>query len=416
MSTELNDPLKTQGANPVGIDSMLPLPLLGTVVAVQANYYHVQLDALGESGVRLRRERAAEQSQEPGGTRESGVASGSDSTQATTSNQPSIVPLMLLCTRRSRLKKMGQRVMVGDRVEVEEPDWDGGRGAIAQVLPRRTELDRPPVANADQLLLVFALVEPTLDPHQLSHFLIKAETTHLQIGLCLNKRDLVTVEERDQWRDRLQQWGYAPVFISVHKAMGMADLAKRLDDRVTIVSGPSGVGKSSLINWLVPNSGLRVASVSGKLGRGRHTTRHVELFELPTGGLLADTPGFNQPDLDCAPEDLANYFPEAQARLAVARCQFSDCLHREEPNCVVRGDWERYAHYLNFLEEAIARQEALNKLGDSEATMKRKSDRDGEQYEPKLEPKKYRRPSRRVQQQTLQGMRYDLKDASLDGD
>ncbi|MBW4690292.1 MAG: small ribosomal subunit biogenesis GTPase RsgA [Lyngbya sp. HA4199-MV5] len=386
MSADLDAP-RPQGANHADPGFSVSVPLLGTVLAVQANYYHVKLDVIGEAGGR--RQKA-----------EGGKA----------------LPVMLLCTRRSRLKKIGQRVMVGDRVEVEEPDWEGGRGAIAQVLPRRSMLDRPPVANADQLLLVFALVEPMLDPHQLSHFLVKAETTQLQVCLCLNKSDLATEDERDRWRVRLQEWGYAPILMSVQQAIGLAEVEAQLGDRVTIVSGPSGVGKSSLINWLVPHSDLRVAAVSGKLGRGRHTTRHVELFELPAGGLLADTPGFNQPDLDCAPEALATCFPEARARLATANCQFSDCLHRDEPNCVVRGDWERYEHYLSFLEDAIARQEALNKLGDSESTMKRKSDRDGEQYEPKLETKKYRRPSRRVQQQTLQNMRYDLKDASLDGD
>jgi ribosome biogenesis GTPase / thiamine phosphate phosphatase len=405
MSSELNNPLNVQGAtdlqDAIGRErgSKQPTSILGTVLAVQANYYHVQLDFGQESAVSGRSTIARQD-----GEVVQAASRGLD------------IPMMLLCTRRSRLKKIGQRVMVGDRIEVEEPDWDGGRGAIAQVLPRRSELDRPPVANADQLLLVFAMVEPTLDPHQLSHFLIKAETTPLQVCLCLNKSDLATAAERDHWRSRLQQWGYTPILISVHRDLGIAALNAQLADRITVVSGPSGVGKSSLINRLVPTSDLRVATVSGKLGRGRHTTRHVELFELPTGGLLADTPGFNQPDLDCAPEDLANCFPEARARLAVTRCHFSDCLHRDEPDCVVRGDWERYEHYLHFLEAAIARQDALNKLGDSEATMKRKSDREGEQYEPKLETKKYRRPSRRVQQQTLQNMRYDLKDASLDGD
>ncbi|MBD2035144.1 small ribosomal subunit biogenesis GTPase RsgA [Leptolyngbya sp. FACHB-321] len=388
MSSHVNDHLniysKAEPENPTA-------RLWGIVLAVQANYYHVQLDAVQRS------------------------ADSNDNALSTMACKLP-VPQMLLCTRRSRLKKIGQRVMVGDRVEVVEPDWDGGRGAIAQVLPRQSELDRPPVANADQLLLVFAMVEPTLDPHQLSHFLVKAETTQLQVCLCLNKSDLASADEREHWQKRLQQWGYTPFLISVHQTWGLIDLEAQLGDRITIVSGPSGVGKSSLINRLVPSSDLRVASVSGKLGRGRHTTRHVELFELPAGGLLADTPGFNQPDLDCAPEDLANYFPEARARLAMASCQFSNCLHKDEPNCAVRGDWERYEHYLHFLEESIVRQEALNKLSNSESTLKRKSDRAGEQYEPKLETKKYRRPSRRVQQQTLQGMRYDLKDASLDGD
>lgn len=342
-------------------------PLTGIVLAVQANYYQVQLDRPG----------------------------GSDGGLTSTST--------LLCTRRSRLKKLGQQVMVGDRVEIEEPDWAGSRGAIAQVLPRHSELDRPPVANADHVLLVFALEQPTLDPHQLSRFLIKAESTGLQVSLCLSKSDLVSVAEHAEWRSRLGEWGYQPILISVHQQAGLTDLYKLLTHRMTIVSGPSGVGKSSLINLLVPQADLRVAAVSGKLGRGRHTTRHVELFELPQGGLLADTPGFNQPELVSTPAELAAYFPEIRQRLSHDRCQFNDCLHRDEPDCVVRGDWERYEHYLEFLDEAIARQHLLERMGDAESNLKLKSKRQGrEQYEPKLESKKYRRQSRRTQHQALQ--------------
>lgn len=346
-----------------------PSPLLGTVLAVQANYYQVRLDV---------------QKSAP----------------------------HLLCTRRARLKKIGQQVMVGDRVEIEEPDWGGVRGAIANVLPRQTVLERPPVANAQQILLVFALEEPTLDPFQLSHFLVKAESTGLDVWLCLNKSDLLTPKQLTQWRDRLSGWGYKPVFISVRTGTGLQELSTQHNQKITVVAGPSGVGKSSLINQLIPTANLRVGAVSGKLGRGRHTTRHVELFELPTSGLLADTPGFNQPDLDCTPDELAYYFPEARQRLAVASCQFSDCLHRDEPNCAVRGEWERYEHYLEFLQEAIARTEQLNQQGDPESSLKLKTKGKGQsQYEPKLETKKYRRPSRRTQQQALQELYQDAEES-----
>lgn len=340
--------------------------LTGTVLSVQANYYWVKLHH--------------------------------PPTEPDVQN-----PSTLLCTRRTRLKKIGQQVMVGDRVLVEEPDWAGGRGAIAQVFPRQTELDRPPIANADQLLLVFALEEPTLDPVQLSRFLVKAESTGLLVCLCLNKSDLVTAAAQEEWRDRLQAWGYDPLFVSVYKKMGLEAVQARLQEQITVVSGPSGVGKSSLINHLIPSAEMRVGAVSGKLGRGRHTTRHVELFELPMGGLLADTPGFNQPDLDCTPVELAGYFPEVRQRLAKNSCQFSDCLHRDEPNCAVRGDWERYDYYLMFLDEAIHYQESLDKTRDAESTTKVKVGEAGQHHaEPKLETKKYRRPSRRSQKQALQ--------------
>ncbi|WAL59436.1 small ribosomal subunit biogenesis GTPase RsgA [Thermocoleostomius sinensis] len=354
--------------------------ILGTVLAVQANFYWVQLD----------------QTQPP---------DRPSSTFLTATSQSPIPTTHLLCTRRTRLKKIGQQVMVGDRVEIEDPDWAGGRGAIAQVFPRKTQLDRPPIANVDQILLVFALAEPMLDPCQLSRFLVKAESTGLAICLCLSKRDLVPLEDAQQWCDRLRTWGYEPLLISLLDETGLETVPARLNQQTTVVSGPSGVGKSSLINRLIPKADLRVGAVSGKLGRGRHTTRHVELFQLPTGGLLADTPGFNQPDLDCAPAELAYYFPEARQRLATARCQFGDCLHRDEPNCAVRGDWERYDYYLMFLDEVLVRQEAIDQTRDAESTTKVKIRGDGQlQTEPKLATKKYRRPSRRKQKQQLQDL------------
>lgn len=352
-------------------------PLLGTVVAIQANYYWVRLDSQGSGVVEIRRVPSFQELGE-------------------------LPRATLLCTRRARLKKIGQQVMVGDRVEVVEPDWSGGRGAIADVLPRQSYLDRPPIANVQQILLVFALSEPDLDPYQLSRFLVKAESTGLDIALCLNKSDLLTPEQINAWRDRLNNWGYEPIFISVQTGKGIDQVSDHLKNTITAIAGPSGVGKSSLINALIPSAQLRVGEVSGKLGRGRHTTRHVELFELPNGGLLADTPGFNQPDIDCTPEELDIYFPEARQRLAVARCQFSDCLHRDEPNCAVRGDWERYEHYLDFLEEEIVRQEELNQQANPESSLKLKTKRGRRQYEPKLEMKKYRQISRRTQQQSLQ--------------
>ncbi|MGB3613068.1 MAG: ribosome small subunit-dependent GTPase A, partial [Elainellaceae cyanobacterium] len=235
---------------------------VGMVTAVQANYYWVRLDLFPEQ-----REAA-----------------------------------MLLCTRRARLKKIGQQVWVGDRVEVEDIDWTSNRGVVAQVMPRQSELARPPVANAEQIWLVFSMTEPELDPWQLSRFLVTAESTGLAVSLGLNKCDRVSPDAQQQWHKRLSHWGYNPAIMSVQQGVGLDTVRHQLAGRISVISGPSGVGKSSLINRLIPAVDQRVTAVSGKLGRGRHTTRHVELFELPPvdgrpAGLLADTPGFNQPSL-----------------------------------------------------------------------------------------------------------------------
>ena len=343
---------------------------LGTVVACQANYYQVRLSLQGGK------------------------------------------PLYFLCTRRARLKKLGQQVVVGDQVLVEEMDWHEQRGAIAAVYPRANLLDRPPVSNVDQLLLVFALAEPVLDPTQLSRFLVKAESTGIPVTLCLNKRDLLSQTEIERWQIRLANWGYEPLIVSVWKDKALpAMLTEALKDKVSVVAGPSGVGKSSLLNRLVPDVDARTNAVSGKLGRGRHTTRHVELFDLPTGGLLADTPGFNQPDVTCTVETLMTCFPEILQR--AGHCQFNDCLHRDEPGCGVRGDWERYDYYLALLDEVLHHQQQLQHSPDVEAVEKVKIGSAGQvHHEPKLEAKKYRRTSRRRHHQDLQDICYDVMGAN----
>lgn len=332
---------------------------LGTVIAVQANFYLVRLD----------------------------------STQT------------LLCTRPTRLKKIGQNVLVGDRVWVKSTEFE--RGAIDSVLPRTTEIKRPPIANTEQIFLIFALEEPILDPIQLSRFLVKAESTNLKLYLGLNKADLITKEQQKEWQIRIKKWGYEPLIFSVENQQGLDKLINILQDKITIFSGPSGVGKSSLISTLIPDLELRTNTVSGKLQKGRHTTRHVELYQLPQGGFIADSPGFNQPDFDMTPESLIDYFPEAKISLNQGNCKFSDCLHRDEPECLIRGNWERYDYYLKFLDEAMAFQEKIANKPDQESTVKYKTNSSGKRYtEPKLESKKYRRVSRRSNNQNLQGV-YD---------
>lgn len=341
--------------------------MIGTVIAVQANFYQVRLDSHGT----------------------------------------------VLCTRPTRLKKIGQSVLVGDRVLIKSAT--GERGAIASVLPRETQLQRPPMANAEQILLVFALEEPTLDSVQLSRFLVKAESTNLRLVLGLNKVDLISGEDKEKWHQRLLEWGYDPYFFSVNTGEGIESLQQILQNKITILSGPSGVGKSSLTSILIPELDIRIGAVSGKLQKGRHTTRHVELFELLEGGFIADSPGFNQPNFDFTPESLINYFPEARQRLTQNICKFHNCIHKDEPDCAVKGEWERYQYYLKFLEETIEHNQKIAHTKDQESTMKTKFKADGKKSsEPKLESKKYRRVSRKVTNQTLEDLSINSFDDEID--
>ncbi len=296
--------------------------------------------------------------------------------------------LELLCTRRANLKKMGQVVCVGDRVVVEE--ICGDRGVISVVLPRRNYLERPAIANLDCILLVCALSDPDPDPWQISRFLVHGELAGVPILVGWSKADLVSAAYSQAWCDRLRSWGYASVIFSTLTGQGMGELLAQISGGITLLTGQSGVGKSSLINYLVPQLHLSTQSLSPKSKTGRHTTRHVQLFPVPqANGFLADSPGFLQPQLHITPEQLAQAFPEIRHRLQNASCEFADCRHQQEPNCVVRGDWERYAHYLTWLEELPATVPSVS------ATTKTKPPKHGKERREILLPKQQRQLSRR---------------------
>ena len=301
----------------------------GRVVALQANYCRIELDAPG-----------------PGGCRR------------------------LLCTRRSRLDHQGLQVWVGDRVRLEGIDWMAGRAAVAQVEPRQNLLQRPAVANVNRVIVVTALAEPDLDPLQLTRFLVSAEGSGAAVDLVLGKADLVAEPALRQVCADFEAWGY-PVFpLSTRTGLGLDTLRHHLQTAagITVLCGPSGAGKSSLLNALVPDLDLRVAAVSGRLQRGRHTTRHVELFPLPfavagadslallpaTPALVADTPGFNRPELPSDPVVLALAFPEIRQRLALGPCRFRNCRHLGDPGCAMGTDWPRFSLYRQCLEEVEA--------------------------------------------------------------
>lgn len=280
---------------------------------------------------------------------------------------------LVQCRARGVFKKRNITPLVGDRVVFERSE--NGEGTVTEVYPRTSELIRPPVSNVDQAVLVFSLDEPALNLQLLDKFLVHIEHSGLEAVIVFSKQDLVRNEgeenggpqetddgggkaaDTDSVYRLYESIGYRVLVTSAKEGEGLEPVREVLKDRISVFSGQSGVGKSTLLNALMPHLVLETGEISMKLGRGRHTTRHVELIPLPEGGWVADTPGFSQLDfMEMEPEELGAAFREFVP--LSEECRFRGCLHHKEPGCRVREAVEegaaastRYEHYLQFLEE-----------------------------------------------------------------
>ena len=262
--------------------------------------------------------------------------------------------IRLLCTRRSKLDYQGLFIDVGDVVCVESIDYKNKRAVISEIEPRKSFLKRPAVANVSLVAICISVDEPLFDFGQASRFLLTAECANINPLIILTKIDLITKKDLILYIDKLKSWGYDCIPVSIHNSKGIDSLIGQFrKTELTVLSGPSGVGKTSLINYLIPTVSLPTSTVSKKLKRGTHTTRHVELFDIGNGSLLADTPGFNRPEIICEPSGFAALFPEFRAQLTKSKCKFRNCLHRNEPGCVIKKDFERYSFYRKNLEEML---------------------------------------------------------------
>jgi ribosome biogenesis GTPase len=261
------------------------------------------------------------------------------------------------CRARGLFKKKGAKVnpLVGDWVVYDA--ISDSEGYVMEVGERSSELLRPPIANVDQAVLVFSLVEPSFSSLLLDKFLVHTEKAGIDSVIVLSKADLAEPDEIEGIVRKYEAIGYRVIPTSTRDQRGVDDVRAELKDRITVFAGQSGVGKSSLINSLFPGMSLQTGDVSHKLGRGRHTTRHVELIPLEEGGYVADTPGFSSLEFISLSElELAESFRDFAE--VSDRCKFRGCLHLSEPSCAVRValetgeiDGERYEHYKQFMEE-----------------------------------------------------------------
>ncbi|KNF08746.1 putative ribosome biogenesis GTPase RsgA [Gottschalkia purinilytica] len=261
------------------------------------------------------------------------------------------------CRARGVFRKEKTKPLVGDRVLIRANENDK-TGYVEKIFERKTELIRPPVSNVNQAIIVFAVKNPDPNLWLLDRFLLLASYQGLDVVICFNKIDLVNEEVKHLIEDYTKA-GYKVITTSCKENKGIDELRETLKDKISVFAGPSGVGKSTLLNNIQSNLQLKTGEISQKTSRGKHTTRHVELIELEMGGWVLDTPGFSSLDIDFLDEEnLQIYFNDIYEKSHL--CKFTGCKHDKEPQCAVKESVEngeisrsRYNNYLLFLKETM---------------------------------------------------------------
>lgn len=261
------------------------------------------------------------------------------------------------CKAKGSFRKAGIKPLVGDNVEITILDEEKHIGNIEEILQRQNALVRPAVANVDQAMVIFAVAQP--EPHfaLLDRFLLSMEQQNVPCLICFNKEDLTDDEGMHYLRGIYEKAGYEVLFTSTKTGQGMDLVREKLTRKTTTVAGPSGVGKSSLVNLLAPDAEMETGSISRKIERGRHTTRHSEILALPNDAYIIDTPGFSSLELFLEEASkLENLYPEFES--LIGQCRFTGCAHIHEPDCAVKEavdqgsiSKERYENYCLFYEE-----------------------------------------------------------------
>lgn len=271
------------------------------------------------------------------------------------------------CKARGKFRKEGLMPLIGDAVSIEvdysnqDTHYSYKQGSIVEIAERKNKLVRPPVANVDQGIVVFAVTYPQIHLDLLDRFLIMMEIEGIKPYIILNKIDGTKKEDYEYIVEGYQKSGYEVLCVSAKAGIGLTELKTVLKDKISFFAGPSGVGKSTLLNTLEPHLKLQTGDVSEKIKRGKHTTRHVELLPFSEGGYVLDTPGFTSLQFETIDEDeLKYYFPEFKPY--EGECKFNGCSHIHEPKCAVKAAldegmlfkprYDNYVTYYNQLKEA----------------------------------------------------------------
>ena len=239
------------------------------------------------------------------------------------------------CKAKGIFRQQKMKPLVGDDVEIDIISEEKKTGNVAAIRPRKNALIRPAVANVEQALLIFAAASPNPNFNLLDRFLVMMGRQDVPVILCFNKCDLITEEQKQEIEAIYEASGCKILFVSAKKELGLKKLQEILEGKTTTVAGPSGVGKSSLINLLAPEACMETGEISKKIERGRHTTRHAELIQLKGDGYIMDTPGFSSlylPEME--KEELQDCSPEFAA--FEPYCRFQGCSHISEPDCGVK--------------------------------------------------------------------------------
>lgn len=261
------------------------------------------------------------------------------------------------CKAKGIFRKDKKKPLPGDFVEMDVLNEEKATGNIREILPRQNDLIRPAVANVDQALVIMAAASPQPNLNLLDRFLITMQQQNVPCCICFNKQDLVDEETKQALRQEYELAGYQVLFASAANGEGLEELHGILDGKTTTVAGPSGVGKSSLINCLQDNISMETGEISAKIERGKHTTRHSELICIHPGTYIVDTPGFSSIELyNMEKEELGAFFPEFVEY--EPNCRFTGCAHLKEPDCGVKAAMEegkvgrsRYENYCLLYEE-----------------------------------------------------------------